>query len=104
MQLPLNVVCLSLGSRQAENTAARTETWTQTESDSKDKVQQLKLMWANDGKDRVGNGKVLLTHSTLQVLKEPVQDDTSHQRGRQIHLNINWTRTKGEFALIKNRL
>lgn len=36
-----------------------------------------------------GNGKVLLTHSTLHVLKEPVQDDTSHQCRRQIHLYVD---------------
>lgn len=60
-------------------------------------------MGGNDRKDRVGIGKVLLTHSTLQALKEPVQDDTSHQCRRQIHLYVDWTTKKGEFALIKKQ-
>lgn len=74
---------------QAENTAATTGIGTQTERDSKDKVLQLRLMGGNDRMDRVENGKVLLTHSTLEALKESVQDDTSHQCRRQIHLYID---------------
>lgn len=46
----------------------------------------IKTDGQNDREDLKGNGKVLLTHSTLRVLKEPVQDKTSHQRWRQIHL------------------
>lgn len=37
-------------------------------------------------KNTVGNWEMLLTHLSLEVLEEPVQDDASHQRGRQIHL------------------
>lgn len=49
----------------------------------------IKTDEVNERKHRVGNRKLLLTYSTLQVLKEPVQDDTSHQRRRQIHLYID---------------
>ena len=37
---------------------------------------------------------MLLTHSPLQVLEVPIQDDTSHQCRRQIHLYIDWTTQK----------
>lgn len=71
---------------QAENTAARAGIETQTEGDSKDKVLQLRLMGRMIERTEWEMEKVLLTHSTLQVLKKPFQDDTSHQCRRQIHL------------------
>lgn len=45
-------------------------------------------------KTRRGIEKVSLTHFTPEVLEEPVQDDTSHQRRRQIHLQ-KFDRKKG---------
>lgn len=48
----------------------------------------------DEKKNTVGIWKVLLTHFTPKVLEEPVQDDTSHQRRRQIHLQ-KFDRQKG---------
>lgn len=70
------------------------------ERGSKDKVQQLRMMCARvcvEGwveKTHGGMNEVLLTYFTPEVLEEPVQDDTSHQRGRQIHLQ-KFDRQKG---------
>lgn len=90
---------------QAENTAERAGIGTQTEGDSEDKVLQLRLMGGMIERKEWGMEKVLLTHFTLQVLEVPVQDDTSHQCRRQIHLYIDWTKQKriGLNKKIKNK-
>lgn len=88
MQLPLNVVYLSLGFDRLKIQQLDWN-WDSNRKGLKRQSATIKTDGENDGKDRVRNGKVLLTHSTIPALKEPVEDDTSHQHRRQIHLYID---------------
>lgn len=85
MQLLLNVVYLSLGFDRLKIQQLDWN-WDSNRKGLKRQSATIKTDGENDRKDRVRNGKVLLTHSTILALKKPVQDDTSHQRRRQIHL------------------
>lgn len=90
MQLLLNVVRLSLGLDRLKIQRLEVELGLEQRERFKRQSATIKTDGGeNDRKDRVRNGKVLLTHFTLQALKEPVKDDSSHQCRRQIHLYID---------------
>lgn len=82
-------LCLIRTWAAREYSSERAEIWDLNRKSFKRQSVTIKNDGGDDRKDRVGNGKVVLTRFTLQVLKESVKDDPSHQCGRQIYLYID---------------